>query len=81
MTPLTCEQAATRFFGYLDRALRGEEVQDLEAHLEKCLSCCDKLAFSKQIDEFVKRRLPDQPVPAGLAARVKRALDRAGGGP
>jgi mycothiol system anti-sigma-R factor len=80
MTLLTCEQAITRFFGYLDRALRGEELQDLEAHLEQCLSCCDKLAFSKQIDDFIKRRLPDQPAPEGLVARVRRALDRAGGG-
>jgi anti-sigma factor (TIGR02949 family) len=80
MTPLTCEQAVTRFFGYLDRALQGEELEHLEAHLEACLSCCDKLAFSKQIDEFIKRRLPDQPVPEGLTARVRRALDHAGGG-
>ncbi|HEU4367993.1 MAG TPA: zf-HC2 domain-containing protein [Methylomirabilota bacterium] len=80
MTPLTCAQAVVQFFGYLDRALQGEALQDLEAHLEQCLACCDKLAFSKQIDEFVKRRLPDQPAPEDLVARVRRALDRAGGG-
>jgi mycothiol system anti-sigma-R factor len=78
MTPLTCEEAVAQFFGYLDRALRGEELQDLEAHLERCLACCDRLAFSRQVDEFIKRRLPDQPAPEGLAARVQRALDRAG---
>jgi anti-sigma factor (TIGR02949 family) len=81
MTPLSCEQAVTRFFGYLDRALQGEEIEDLEAHLVQCLACCDKLAFSKELDDFVKRRLPDQPLPDGLAARVRRALDRVGGGP
>jgi anti-sigma factor (TIGR02949 family) len=80
MTPLTCEQAVLRFFSYLDRALRGDELQDLEAHLERCLSCCDKLAFSRQIDDFIKRRLPDQPIPEDLSARVRRALDRASGG-
>ena len=74
MTTLTCEQAFLRFFGYLDRALQGEELENLEAHLESCLSCCDKLAFSKKIDEFIKSRLPDQAVPDGLATRVKAAL-------
>jgi anti-sigma factor (TIGR02949 family) len=80
MTPLTCEQAVKQFFGYLDRAVQGEEVRDLEAHLEACLSCCDKLAFSRQLDEFVRRRLPDQAAPAGFEARLRQALDRAGGG-
>ena len=77
MSTLTCEQAVQQFFAYLDRALAGETLEDLEAHLEACLSCCDKLAFSRQLDAFVKARLPDSPIPEGLQARVRRALDRA----
>lgn len=77
MSTLTCAEAVTRFFAYLDRALAGEALEDLEAHLEACLDCCDKLAFSRQLDAFVKERLPDAPVPAGLEARVRQALDRA----
>jgi mycothiol system anti-sigma-R factor len=73
---LTCEQAVKQFFAYLDRALSGEEFEDLEAHLEACLNCCDKLAFSRQLDDFVKQHLPDNPVPATLEARVRRALER-----
>lgn len=80
MTPLTCEQAMKQFFVYLDRAKSGEAFDDLEQHLEACLSCCDKLAFSRQLDAFVKSRLPDNPVPTGLQARVRRALDKAAGG-
>jgi anti-sigma factor (TIGR02949 family) len=76
---LTCEQAVKQFFAYLDRALYGEEFEDLEAHLEACLNCCDKLAFSRQLDDFVKHRLPDNPVPATLEARVRRALERGPG--
>ena len=74
MKPIACEQAVQQFFTYLDRALAGEELESLEAHLEACLSCCDKLAFSRQFDRFVKSRLPDQPVSPGLEARVRRAL-------
>jgi anti-sigma factor RsiW len=76
---LTCEQAVKQFFAYLDRALSCEEFANLEAHLEACLDCCDKLAFSRQLDAFVKGHLPDNPLPAALEARVRRALERAPG--
>jgi anti-sigma factor (TIGR02949 family) len=76
MTRLSCEKAVGQFFAYLDRALAGEALADLEAHLEACLSCCDKLAFSRQLDDFVKARLPDSALPAGLEARIRQALTR-----
>ena len=71
---LSCEQAVKQFFAYLDRALAGEPLDDLEAHLETCLACCDKLAFSRRLDTFVKSRLPQAPVPGGLEARIRRTL-------
>ncbi len=74
MTPITCEQAVEQFFAYLDRALAGQEVENLEAHLDACLSCCDRLAFSRKLDAFIKSRLPDNPLPSSLEARVRRAL-------
>ena len=49
-------------------------MENLEAHLEACLSCCDKLAFSRRFDGFIKSRLPDQAVSPALEARVRRAL-------
>jgi anti-sigma factor (TIGR02949 family) len=77
MKGLTCADAVTRFFAYLDRALAGEALDELEAHLEACLDCCDKLAFSRQLDAFVKDRLPDTSLPPGLETRLRRALARA----
>jgi mycothiol system anti-sigma-R factor len=74
MTPISCAQAVEQFFAYLDRALAGQEVENLEAHLDACLSCCDRLAFSRKLDAFIKSRLPDSPMPASLEARVRRAL-------
>jgi hypothetical protein len=67
------------FFSYLDRALAGEALEDLEAHLNECLSCCEKLAFSRRLDAFVKDRLPDAAVPGDLAGRVREAIARAAG--
>ena len=74
MNPLTCEQAVQQFFAYLDRALSGEPLQALEAHLEACLDCCDKLRFSRQLDAFVKARLPEASLPADLDAKIRRVL-------
>jgi len=76
MTRISCEQAVQQFFAYLDRGLSGEPLDDLEAHLEACLACCDRLAFSRQLDAFVKSRMPDDAAPAGLEARVRQALGR-----
>lgn len=73
-TPLSCGDAVRQFFAYLDRALDGEAVEDLEAHLDACLDCCEKLDFSRKLDAFVKERLDDEPLPAGIEERVRRAL-------
>ena len=78
MTVLTCAEAVKQFFAYLDRGLAGESLEGLEAHLERCLSCCDKLAFARQLDTFVRSRLPEGAMPDGLEARVRQALARAG---
>lgn len=74
MKPLTCEQAANQFFVYLDRALSGEPLAALEAHLEACLNCCDKLRFQRQLDDFVKARMPESGLPADLDEKIRRAL-------
>lgn len=76
MSAMTCEQAMRQFFAYLDRALSGEPLENMEAHLEECLSCCDRLAFSRQLDAFVKTRLPEAEAPAELERRIRERLAR-----
>jgi anti-sigma factor (TIGR02949 family) len=71
---LSCEQAVQQFFAYLDRALKGEPLEDLEAHIEACLDCCDKLEFSRKLDAIVKSHLGDPAFPVGIEARIRRAL-------
>lgn len=71
---LSCSQAVQRFFAYLDRALEDEALADLEAHLETCLDCCEKLEFSRRLDAAVKARLAAAPLPEGIEARIRRAL-------
>jgi anti-sigma factor (TIGR02949 family) len=72
--PLSCEDAVRQFFAYLDRALAGEPLEALQEHLDACLDCCDRLEFSRKLDAFMKSRLGEAPLPEGLEARVRRAL-------
>lgn len=74
MSRLTCEEAMRQLFAYLDRALSGDTNDEMEAHLEECFSCCDRLAFSRQLDSFVKGRLADIDAPADLEERLRRRL-------
>ena len=71
---LSCEQAVKQFFAYLDRALQGESIENLEAHLEECLACCDKLEFNRRLDAIVKDRLGEPPLPDGIEDRIRRIL-------
>jgi hypothetical protein len=74
---ITCEEAVRQFFAHLDLALEGEPLERLEKHLEDCLDCCDRLQFSRRLDAFVRARLGDAPLPAGLEARLRQGLIRA----
>jgi anti-sigma factor (TIGR02949 family) len=76
--PLSCDEAVKQFFAYLDRALSGEPMEALEAHLEACLDCCERLEFGRSVDTFVKDRLGDAPLPDGIEERIRRELDRRG---
>lgn len=74
MSRLTCEEAMRQLFAYLDRALSGQTTDEVEAHLEECLSCCDRLAFGRRLDSFVKGRLTNADLPDDLEARLRRRL-------
>jgi anti-sigma factor (TIGR02949 family) len=74
MNRMSCEQAMRQFYAYLDHALSGEQVADLDDHLKTCLDCCDKLQFSRRLDGFVKSRLGDEPLPEGLETRIRKEL-------
>lgn len=74
MDAMSCADAQRRFFEYLDRALGGEDAEALEAHLEACLECCDRVQFSRRLDSFVRSRLGEAVQPPGLAERVQRSL-------
>ncbi len=74
MRRLSCEEAVREFFAYLDRALSGEPLDALEAHLRDCLDCCDRLKFSRQLDSVMKARLAEGALPDGVEDRLRERL-------
>ena len=78
MSRISCEEAVRQFFAYLDRALSGETLDALEAHLHDCLDCCDRLQFSRQVDSVVKARLAEGTMPDGVEGRVRERLAKFG---
>jgi anti-sigma factor (TIGR02949 family) len=78
MTRMSCEEAIRQFFAYLDHALSGEPLEALEAHLQDCLDCCDRLQFNRRLDSAVKARLADGGVPAGVEDRLRERLAKLG---
>ena len=73
---MTCAEAVRQFFAYLDRAISGEPLDALEAHLENCLDCCDRLQFSRRLDTFVMS-LGETRLPHGLQERIRLGITRA----
>jgi hypothetical protein len=77
MNAISCENAQHQFFAYLDRTLADKNVKNLKEHLEACLECCDRLAFSRKLDSFVRSHLNEATLPAGIEERINRALTAA----
>jgi anti-sigma factor (TIGR02949 family) len=78
MTRMSCEEAIRQFFAYLDHALSGEPLVALEAHLQDCLDCCDRLQFTRRLDSAVKARLAEGGVPEGVEDRLRERLAKVG---
>ena len=78
MTRMSCEEAIRQFFAYLDRALSGESLEALEAHLQDCFDCCDRLQFSRRVDSAVKARLAKGGLPEGVENRLRERLAKLG---
>src|SRR5262249_31654880 len=74
MTRMSCEEAVRQFFAYLDRALSGEPLEALEAHLQDCVGCCGGLRFGRRREGALKARLAAGSVPEGVEDRVRERL-------
>ncbi len=65
-----CEEVRARVVLYLDDELRGEEAELVEAHLEGCASCADRVEDERRFLEALRSQRPLHGAPAALRERI-----------
>jgi mycothiol system anti-sigma-R factor len=71
---ITCRDAVTRLWAYLDQNLGRLGEAELEDHLGLCRHCCGELEFAKQLRERLRRSGASSAMPADIRARLERRL-------
>ena len=71
-----CEDLAERIERFLDGELDGDEMRELDAHLDDCLPCTSERELRARIRALVREGCAER-APADLVARVRASLAQA----
>lgn len=52
---ISCKDAVSRLYAYLDRNLGRVPEAEVEEHLKLCRHCCGELEFAKQVRAALRR--------------------------
>ena len=52
---ISCKEAVSRLYAYLDRNLGRVPEAEVEEHLKMCRHCCGELEFAKQLRAALRR--------------------------
>lgn len=52
---ISCKEAVSRLYAFLDRNLGRVPEAEMEAHLKLCRHCCGELEFAKQVRAALRR--------------------------
>ena len=52
---ISCKEAVSRLYAYLDRNLGRVPEAEVEEHLKLCRHCCGELEFAKQVRAALRR--------------------------
>ena len=72
---ISCEEASSRLFEYLDGELEGVSEEEVRGHLEVCKACYPRMQFEKHFLEALRRSQNGDQVSAGLKERVLRSIE------
>jgi mycothiol system anti-sigma-R factor len=72
---ISCREAVRRLWRYLDGDLRPGEAQDVDAHLQQCVTCCGELEFSRELRKLLGAQRTTR-LPAEVRGRLDRFIDR-----
>lgn len=77
---ISCKDAVSRLWTYLDRNLERVQEQELEEHLGLCRHCCGELEFARQIRERLRAGARESEIPPQTRERMEDFVKRLGGG-
>jgi len=77
---ISCKEAVSRLWVYLDRNLERVREQELEEHLGLCRHCCGELEFARQIRERLRATAAGTEIPPRTRERLERFVRRLSGG-
>lgn len=71
---LTCSEAVSKLWDYLDHAVTPNDQERVEAHLSFCRTCCGELEFAKELRAFLRSATAEE-VPADVRYRLERFVE------
>lgn len=71
---ITCTEAVSRLWEYLDNALSPDDHETVESHLAFCRRCCGELEFAKELRRFLASNA-GVTLPADVHRRLEAFLD------
>ena len=70
---ISCKDAVSRLYAYLDRHLGQVPESEVEEHLKLCRHCCGELEFAKQVR--AKLRQGSAEAPTEVRSRLETFLE------
>ncbi len=74
---MNCAQCVERLADFVDRELTREDLELVEAHLNRCVACAREFRFEGEVVECLKAKLRRVQAPESLLARIRAMLDSA----
>ena len=72
---ITCAEAVRNLWEYLDGAVREEDRQAIQEHLNVCKRCCGEAEFATELRQFLENHAQDE-LPRETRARLTAFLDQ-----
>jgi anti-sigma factor (TIGR02949 family) len=70
---ITCAEAVTQLWEYLDHALPQEDRERVQEHLSFCRTCCGEVEFAQELQKFMTSNQSDQ-IPSEVRSRLETML-------
>lgn len=71
---ITCEEAVSRLYEYLDKEGSSAALDEVETHLDVCRHCCSRFAFEANLWQVVRSKSQESRCPDSLKDKIKNLI-------